>query len=295
MSAPDRATRHAEAVAILQALAQRFAITRPILCTDIEATGPYPERDRIIEIAVLKVLPDGEVRDFETFINPEEPIPAEATAVHGITDAMVADAPTFAECGPGIAAGLRDCDIVGYNLRRFDRRILAREFARLGTPDPLAGARVLDPFVIFQRQFPRDLKAAAAEYLDEVFEGHRAMDDVVATLRVLEVQLRSHADLPPAIDALHDYCLHRDPSFVDEEGKLVWRGGRAVIAFGKNAGVPLEDLAAWDVRFLEWILRNDFPADTKRIVEQALDGQFPVPPAAPAVAHSPEAETSEVA
>lgn len=278
------------AIDLLRDLAERLAVTRPLAVLDIEATGPYPDRDRIVELAVLKVLPGGEVRDFQSFVNPEEPIPAEATAVHGITDAMVAAAPTFRELGPRVAAGLTGCDVVAYNLRRFDQRILAAECARIGRADPLEGAKVVDPFVIFQRQAPRDLAAAMQHYVGRAFEGHRAMDDVLATVRVLHAQLSRAAEVPQTLDALHDYCLHRDPSFVDESGKLVWRGGQAVIAFGKHAGTPLADLAAYDRGFLQWILRSDFPRDTKQIVMDALDGAFPTPPAANGGAPSLESE-----
>lgn len=273
---------------ILQALAEQLAIVRPLVAVDIEATGPYPDRDRIVELAVLKVLPGGEVREFESLVNPEEPIPAEATAVHGITDAMVAGQPTWRELGPRVHAGLGHCDVVGYNLRRFDRRILAAEFARVGLGDPLeaCGAQTIDPFVIFQRQHPRDLAAAMRCYCGEAFAGHRAMDDVVATLQVLRAQLAAAPpDLPRDLAGLHAFCLHKDPSFVDEQGKFVWRGGRAVVAFGKHAGTPLEEFVHHDPGFLEWMLRNDFPADTKAIIRAALhEGTFPTPPPLPAAA-----------
>lgn len=268
-----------EATALLRALAHRLVITRPIVALDVEATGPYPDRDRIIELAVLKVLPSGEGREFQTLVNPEEPIPAEATAVHGITDDMVRTALPFREIAQRIQAGLTDCDLIAYNARRFDLRILHAEFMRYGFDDPLETAKVLDPYVIFQRQAPRDLAAAVRHYIetDAEFAGHRAMDDVTATIRVLSAQLElTSGELPQSVDALHAFCLHKDPSFIDEAGKIVWRSDVAVIAFGKNAGVPLEVLVASDPRFLEWILRSDFPADTRRIVAAALTGTFPM-------------------
>lgn len=280
---------HAEA--LLRSLTCHLHLERPLAAIDVEATGPYPDRDRIVEFAVLKVLPTLEVRRFESFINPGEPIPCEATAVHGITDAMVADAPTWDVLGPRVHAGLQGCDVLAYNPRRFDRRILVAECGRIGLGDPLEGARILDPFVIFQREHPRDLSAAVRVYCGDTFEAHRAMDDVVATIRVAHEQLlREHGELPRTIDALHDYCLHRDPSFVDAEGKIVWRNGEAVLNFGKNAGRSLRELAAYDAGALFWILNRDFPADTRAIVEAALHGDFPVPPSAPAAPALTEAE-----
>ena len=261
-------------------LAAHLFLTRPLVCVDLEATGVWPGHDRIVQIAAASIFSDGRVSTWSSLVNPGQPMPPAALAIHGITDAMVASAPTFAQLAPTVGVLLSGCDLTGYNVERFDRRLLTAEFRRAGVADPTADARVIDAYTIFVRQEPRSLDAALRFY--RVQEGqanrqaHDASSDVEATVAVLAAQLRTYPDLPRTIDALHDWLYPIDPNRIDADGKLVWRDGVATVAFGAQAGTSLADLAATDRSFLEWVLRKDFSAEVKAIVQDALRGRFPV-------------------
>jgi DNA polymerase-3 subunit epsilon len=261
-------------------LAAHLVLSRPLVCVDLEATGVSVERDRIVQMAAASIFPDGRVTTWSSLVNPEQPIPSAATAIHGISDAMVASAPTFAQLVPTIAALLSGCDLAGFNVERFDRRLLAAEFRRVGVDNPTADARVIDAYTIFLRQEPRSLDAALRFY--GVQEGqasrqaHEANSDVEAAVAVLVAQLKTYPDVPRTVDALHDWLFPTDPNRIDADGKLVWCDGVATVAFGQQAGISLAELAVSDRSFLEWIVRKDFSDDVKTIVRNALAGQFPV-------------------
>ena len=263
------------------ALAKHLTLTRPLVCVDLEATGLWPGQDRIVQIATAKVFPDGAVSTWASLVNPEQPIPAETTAIHGITDTMAAEAPTFAQLAPTIEPILSGSDLTGYNVERFDRRLLAAEFKRAKLNDPTDGARVVDAYTIFLRQEPRSLDAALRFYGVEdglaTRQAHDASSDVEATVAVLVAQLQKYPDVPRTVDGLHDWLYPRTPNQIDADGKIVWRNGVATIAFGAQAGTSLADLAATDRGFLEWILRKDFSDTVKAVVREALAGRFPVP------------------
>ncbi len=265
---------------LAQELAAHLTLTRPLVCVDLEATGIWAGHDRIVQIAAASIFPDGNVSTWSSLVNPEQPIPPAATAIHGITDENVATAPTFAQVAPTVETLLSDCDLTGYNVERFDRRMLAAEFGRVGVKDPTAGARVIDAYTIFVRQEPRSLDAALQFY--GVQEGqsarqaHDARSDVEATVAVLVAQLSAYPDVPRTVNELHDWLYPSDPNRIDADGKLVWRDDIATVAFGAQAGTSLADLAANDRSFLEWVLRKDFSDEVKAIVRDALDGRFPV-------------------
>ena len=261
-------------------LTSHLVLTRPLVCVDLEATGVWPGHDRIVQIAAASIFPDGSVSTWSSLVNPEQPMPPAAQAIHGITDAMVASAPTFAQLSETVGALLSGCDLTGYNVERFDRRLLAAEFRRAGVADPTVDALVIDACTIFVRQEPRSLDAALRFYGVEEGQAHRqahdASSDVEATVAVLAAQLSTYDDLPNTVEALHDWLHPIDPNRIDADGKLVWRDGDATVAFGSQAGTSLADLAANDRSFLEWVLRKDFSDEVKAIVRDALEGRFPV-------------------
>jgi len=258
---------------------RHLVLDRPLAVFDIESTGIDRHSDRLIELAVVKVYPD-EKREPHAFrVNPGIPIPAEATAVHGITDEDVKDCPSFEAIAQSVAAVFEHADLAGFNVLRFDLPLLAKEFERVHVPFDVEHRRVVDAQRIFHRKEPRDLSAALQFYCGEMhLEAHRALDDVLATIRVLEGQLERYADLPRDVAALDDFCNPRDPSWVDRSGKLKWADGEVVINFGKNKGRKLRELAQYDTGFLTWMLKNHFPADTQAIVRRALSGHYPAPP-----------------
>ena len=265
---------------LAQELAAHLVLTRPLVCVDLEATGVWPGHDRIVQIAAASIFPDGSVSTWSSLVNPEQPMPPAALAIHGITDAMVASAPTFAQLAQTVGALLSECDLTGYNVARFDRRLLAAEFRRAGVEDPTVGAFVIDAYTIFVRQEPRSLDGALRFYGVEAGQAHRqahdASSDVEATVAVLAAQLNTYPDLPTTVAELHDWLYPIDPNRIDADGKLVWRDGVATVTFGAQAGTSLADLAAGDRSFLEWVLRKDFSDEVKAIVRDALAGRFPV-------------------
>ena len=265
---------------LAQQLAAHLVLTRPLVCVDLEATGLWTGQARIVQIAAASIFPDGSVSTWSSLVNPEEAIPSSATAIHGITDAMIASEPTFAQLAPTVSALLSDCDLTGYNVERFDRRLLAAEFRRAGFEDPTVGARVIDAYTLFVRQEPRRLDDALRFY--GIQEGqatrkaHDASSDVEAAIAVLLAQLKIYPDIPKTVDALHDWLYPSDPNRIDADGRLVWHDDIATVAFGEQAGTSLADLAASDRGFLEWVLRKDFSDEVKAIVRDALAGRFPV-------------------
>jgi len=257
-------------------------LERPLAVLDIESTGINPRMDRIIDLAIVKLFPDGRREQHVFRVNPEIPIPVETTAIHHITNADVAHAPPFRQMARQILDILEDCDLGGFGAARFDVPMLAEEFARAGVEFYPDNRRIVDAQRIYHKKEPRDLSAALAFYCGKMHLGaHGAEADVLATLAVLEAQLQKYSDLPRSVAELDQYCNPpRNPAWADRTGKLKWQNGELLINFGvQNIGRTLKDLVRDNPKFLMWILKSDFPADTKRIVADALEGRFPAPSA----------------
>lgn len=267
-------------VMLLQAVAGRLGITKPLAVFDIESTGVNPEVDRIVEITIARIEPGTlEVSGNRFLVHPNMPIPKEASDIHGITDEMVKDKPFFGEFADRVFDLLAGADLVGYNHRRFDTRLVAAECARCAFKNPCEGARLIDVGLIFMKREPRTLTAAMQFFCGQAHEdAHGTTADVTATLRVLLSQFDRYEDLPRDVDALD--AMGRDPSWIDKDGKLVFRNGEACIGFGKNQGRPLRELVKKDPGYLSWILQKDFPDDVKAIIRDAQRGTFPPAPAA---------------
>jgi len=256
----------------------RLNLERPIAFLDIEATGVNARNERIIDLAVIRIHPDGRRDEHYWRVNPEKPIPADATAVHGITDKDVEGKPSFKAVAVAIAAVLKDCDLGGFGIVRFDVPLLVAEFIRAGIEFSVKDRRLVDALAIFHRKEPRDLRAAVKFYLKEDFpNAHKAVDDTAASLRVFEAQLSRYPDLPTDVMTLDLLCNPKDPNWVDETGKLVWtQDGEAAINFGKYAGKTLRSFARENPSYFDWILSKDFPADVVAIIREAKAGRFPV-------------------
>jgi DNA polymerase-3 subunit epsilon len=256
----------------LAALAERLTLDRPLAFIDLEATGLNPRRARIVDFGVLRLFPDGTHKVFSTLVNPGVPIPPQVTAVHGITDDMVKDAPGWASIGPLVAHGLTGSDLVAYSGRGYDLPLLKNEMARHGIPHGLDASRLIDPFQLWTKREPRTLAA----YLER-FGGikdttqHRAGRDVGAMVLGFMGQIDAWPDLPASVRGLHD--MSADPSWIDADGKLAWMGGRPCVNFGESRGEALQDCTPG---FLRWMLGQDFGDDVKRIVKAAIGGRFPM-------------------
>lgn len=260
---------------------------RSIVSLDLETTGPRPDADRIVEIGVVRMLPDGTRFPGRWRINPGMPIPPEATAVHHITDDDVSDEPAFKSVAAEIATMLRNTDLTGFNLRAFDLPVLRREFQLAGVPWPCEGARVVDSYVIFKEREPRTLGAAVRWYCGrEMVDAHSAAADAEAALDVLIGQLGRYPDLAALdIEALDAASGGRRPDWATELGHLRWdAGGDLIVAFGKHSGRVLRSL---DYGFLAWIAKNDFPADVKQFVQRTLRGERVRAPNAPPLPSPP--------
>lgn len=253
-------------------------LKRPLAFLDIESTGANPRQDRIIELAIVKLLPAGGRATHVFRFNPGMLIPPEAEAIHHISNAAVAQCPLFAARAGEIFELLKDCDLAGFAILRFDILMLAEEFARLGLAFPAADCRIVDAQRIYHQKEPRDLRAALWFYCaEEHRNAHGAEPDALAAIKVLEAQLEKYQDLPQTIDELAGFCASkRNAAWVDKTGKLKWVSGEIVINFGlQYTGQKLRDLARDNPKFLKWILKSDFPFDTKQIVANALEGKFP--------------------
>ena len=260
-------------------LPDALKLEKPLVVFDLEATGLNKRMDRIVSIALVRYEPGREPVSKYYLLNPTVHIPEETTKIHGITDADVAEAPTFADITSTIAGHFEGADLAGYNLLGFDIPLLCEEFARAGHPFDLKGRRVLDAQRIFFHKEPRDLTAALRKYCGEEHEAaHDAMGDVLATVRVLAGQFRMYDDLPTDMDDLDEYCNPRDSSKVDRSGRLKWVNGEVTLNFGKFQGRRLRDVIREEPGIINWMLRSDFPEDTKRIVREAQLGKYPERP-----------------
>jgi DNA polymerase-3 subunit epsilon len=251
---------------------EQLQLERPLILFDLETTGTDPSRDKVVEIAVLRLEPDGGRLVRTRRINPERPIPAEATAVHGIRDEDVRDEPPFRRIARGLLELLEGADLAGFNVRRFDVPLLDREFRECGLDLELAGRRIVDAMTIYHRKERRDLSAAVRFYLGREHEGaHGAEADLTATADVLDAQLERYPDLPRSVEEL-DAWTRPTRDAVDGQGKFVRRHDEIVFAFGKHRGRSLQEVAREAPDYLEWVVGSDFPEDAKEIVRRVLKG-----------------------
>lgn len=243
-------------------------LVRPLVFFDLETTGLNITRDRIVEIALLKIHPDQSEETFHTLVNPEIPIPPEASAVHGITDEDVANAPTFFEVAKRVALVIENCDLAGYNCNRFDIPMLAQEFHRVGVPIDLSIRKMIDVQVIYHKKEPRTLSAAYKYYTDNTLQGaHSADADTRATYEVLKGQLKMYDDLPRDVDALHHFTKLNDN--VDLAGRMVWNENhQEVFNFGKYKDRLVEEVFRESPGYFEWMMNSDFPSDTKMHIQR---------------------------
>jgi DNA polymerase-3 subunit epsilon len=261
-----------------------LSLTRPLVSFDLETTGLDVKNDRIVELSCIKLNPNLSRETLTMRVNPGMPIPQAASRVHGITDADVARAPSFREIAVRLMAFMQDADLTGFNIERFDLPLLRNEFARLGIEFPEGEIRIVDSHRIFIRQEPRDLSAALRFYCNRELEGaHSAEADAEAAADVLLAQLERYEDLPTTVGGLHDFCHKAPANALDPDGKIIWLEGEPVLSFGKHRNRSLQHLAHQEPDYLRWISKSDFSDQVRGLASQALEGQFPNPPAARAI------------
>lgn len=260
---------------------KNLQLAKPLACFDLETTGVNTRLDRIIELAMVRLMPDGTSENHEFRFNPGIPIPPGATAVHGIKDEDVKDCPSFASLAPQIHKLFEGCDLAGFGIIRFDIPLLAEEFARADLTFDEKDRHIFDAQAIYHKRESRTLTAALAFYCGITHpNAHSALADAQAALQVLDAQYDKYPDLPRNPDELDRYCRpSRSTNWADRTGKLKWENGEIVINFGvQYLGRRLRELAQNNQKFLKWIISSDFPFDTRQIAQDALDGKFPQPP-----------------
>jgi DNA polymerase-3 subunit epsilon len=241
-------------------------LARPVIFFDLETTGTNVVTDRIVELFAIRVNADGTQDELHHYINPTVPIPPDATAVHGITDAMVKDKPTFTQLADELATFFEGCDLAGYNIKRFDVPLLLREFDRCKKyPINYNEVKLVDAMGIYHLKERRDLSAAVKFYCQrEHVEAHSAKADVQATIDILKKQLLMYDDLQPNTSFLHDYLSAGYN--VDLAGRFVRNEeGNIIFNFGAHKGRE----ACTEPDYLKWIFENgDFPVDTRMVAKK---------------------------
>jgi len=243
----------------------KLKLERPLVFFDLETTGTNPSTDRIVEISLIKVMPDGREIEHSHRINPGIPIPASSTAIHHITDADVANEPKFSDIAAKLNKWLEGCDMAGYNSNKFDVPLLMEEFKRAGIPFDTSGRRFVDVQNIFYAMEPRTLVAAYRFYCGKDLEGaHSATCDTHATYEVLMSQLDRYEDLQNDVEKLSKIGQKRT---LDLAGRIAEdENGNPVFNFGKYKGQKVEDVFKRDIGYYSWMMQGEFPQNTKDVI-----------------------------
>jgi DNA polymerase-3 subunit epsilon len=238
-------------------------LTRPLAFIDLETTGTNLGSDRIVEIAIVKILPDGSKSVKRKIINPEMPVPRTASDIHGITDDMVKDAPTFKQVAHELKQMLDGCDISGYNSNRFDIPLLVEEFLRVGVDFDMKGRRLVDVQKVFHMMEQRTLSAAYKFYCDKKLEGaHSAEADATATYEILEAQISRYPAMGNTVDSILKHV--GEEVIVDFARRFIMENGVEVFNFGKFKGRPVADVLKAEPQYYDWMMKGDFPQHTKQ-------------------------------
>lgn len=246
-------------------------LTRPVAFIDLETTGVNLSTDRIVEIAIIKVLPDGTRQVKRKLINPEQKIPQSSSDIHGITDEMVKDAPTFKVAANEIKQFLENCDLGGYNSNRFDIPMLMEEFLRTGLDVDLCDRRMIDVQHIFYSMEPRTLKAAYKYYCQkDLINAHSAEADVEATIDVLMAQLERYEVLGNTVDSILG-CIGEE-KIVDYARRFCFDDkNNEIFNFGKFKGRLVSEVLRNEPQYYDWMMKGDFPLHTKKKLTELLN------------------------
>ncbi|MDE6444345.1 MAG: 3'-5' exonuclease [Muribaculaceae bacterium] len=246
----------------------KLKLERPLIFFDLETTGTNITHDRIVELSYIKVYPDGSDERKTRRLNPEMPIPAESTAIHHITDADVANEPTFRQIAKSLLEIFEGCDIAGYNSNKFDVPVLMEEFGRCGINFDITGRRFIDVQNIFHKKEQRTLIAAYKFYCGgDLTDAHSALADTEATYEVLLGQLDMYDDLENDVEYLAKFSsVGRN---VDLAARIVLNDkDEPVFNFGKHKGKTVKDVLRREPSFYDWIMQGDFPKNTKDVLTQ---------------------------
>ncbi len=238
-------------------------LKKPLAFIDLETTGINLGIDRIVEIAIVKILADGTKNVKRKLVNPEMPIPKAASDVHGITDDMVKDAPTFKQVAPELKQMLDGCDLAGFNSNRFDIPLLMEEFLRVAIDFDMKNRKLVDVQNIYHKLEPRTLSAAYKFYCNKNLDGaHSAEVDATATYDILQAQTEKYKELGNTVDSILKYI--GDDQVVDFARRFVMENGVEVFNFGKHKGRPVAEVLKAEPQYYDWMMKGDFPQHTKQ-------------------------------
>lgn len=253
-------------------------LKNPLVFIDLETTGINVVNDRIVEISILKIEPNGKETSYTYRVNPTVPIPEESSKIHGIYDEDVKNEPKFSEIAKNIAKLLEGCDLAGYNSNKFDFPLLAEEFLRVDVDFDIKKRKFIDVQVIFHKMEQRTLVAAYKFYCQqELTNAHSAEADVRATYEVLKAQLDKYTELENSVEYLNGFSAQNKN--VDFAGRIIYNNqGKEIFNFGKNKGKTVEEVLEKDPGYYGWIMKNEFPLHTKKVMTaiklRGMDGKL---------------------
>ncbi|HMW67043.1 MAG TPA: 3'-5' exonuclease [Chitinophagaceae bacterium] len=238
-------------------------LKKPLAFIDLETTGINLGIDRIVEIAIVKIMADGTKNVKRKLVNPEMPIPKAASDVHGITDEIVKDAPTFKQVAPELKQMLDGCDLAGFNSNRFDIPLLMEEFLRVAIDFDMKNRKLVDVQNIYHKLEPRTLSAAYKFYCNKNLDGaHSAEVDATATYDILQAQTEKYKELGNTVESILKYI--GDDQVVDFARRFVMENGVEVFNFGKHKGRPVAEVLKAEPQYYDWMMKGDFPQHTKQ-------------------------------
>jgi DNA polymerase-3 subunit epsilon len=256
---------------LFAATATKLNLKKPLAVFDIESTGVDFVKDRIVEISVLRINPDGSKVSKTYRVNPTIPIPVEASLIHGIYDEDVVMEPTFKQLAKEIFDLMDPCDLAGFNSNRFDVPLLLEEFIRAGVHFSIENRALIDVHRIYTHFEKRTLEAAYQFYCNKTLvNAHSAEADTNATYEVLVSQLDKYApELKSDVQFLHDFS--NEERFLDSGRRIIFTGGKACINFGKHKGKPVEEVLKTDLGYYNWMMNGDFAQHTKQVLTELKD------------------------
>jgi DNA polymerase-3 subunit epsilon len=254
-------------------LGMNIKLQRPIVFLDLETTGLNLTTDRVVEIAMIRINTDGTKVVKRKLINPERNIPEESSAIHGITNDMVKDAPVFKQVANEVKQFMDGADLAGYNSNKFDWPMIAEEFLRAGLEFDINGKVLLDVQKIFHALEPRTLKAAYSFYCKKDLENaHSASADVMATWEVFEAQIERYPQLGDTLETVLKVIGEDD--IVDFARRIVRENGREYFNFGKHKGKAVADVLKAEPSYYDWMMKSEFPLHTKLKLTEILNRSF---------------------
>jgi len=245
-------------------------LQRPLVFIDLETTGINLATDRIVEIAIVKVFPDGTKVVKRKILNPQMPIPKASSDIHGITDELVANAPTFKQVANEMKQFIDDADFSGYNSNRFDIPLLMEEFLRAGLTIDMTHRKMVDVQHIFHMMEKRTLGAAYKFYCEKnLDDAHSAEADATATWEILQAQLQRYPNLGTSLDSILQFT--GEEKFVDFARRFIMDNEVEVFNFGKHKGKPVTDVLKSEPQYYDWMMKGDFPLHTKQKLTEILN------------------------